>query len=141
MTMAREPAYIPDKMETKAPGRERMEKSLIKLASLANSAGSPAGRGRRLAPALVEEPIRNSGSIRIFVPTPPPQAAPAAQVAPVPAPDPELLSRLARLEAMVAALERQAPATRDLFDEWVRRRQVEEISFAEFLRRRRAGVS
>jgi hypothetical protein len=137
LTTAREPAYIPDKMENRAPGRERMEKSLIKLARLGAPA-APAGRSR------------NSGSIRTFEPAlapPPPIAAPppalvvTSEPAAAPAKDPELLSRLARLEAMVAALERQAPATRDLFGEWVRRRQVEEISFAEFLRRKRAGVS
>ena len=117
-----------------------MEKSLIKLARLSPPMPQ-AGQGRRSGPARSEEPIRNSGSIRIFVPTPVPPPAGVATPEPAAAHDPELLSRLARLEAMVAALERQAPATRDLFCEWIRRRQVEEISFAEFLRRRRSGVS
>jgi len=115
----------------KAPARQRLEQSLIRLARLAPRRDRRAGRHRhadRPEQPRAAAPKANSGNVPIQSEAPP--ALPA-----------ELMTRLARLEAMVAALDRQAPATAELFAEWVRLRRLEEVSFAEFLRRRRNGLS
>ena len=55
----------------------------------------------------------------------------------------DLFERLDRIEERLADLNRPTrpvPATREIFGEWVRLRQWEEMPFGEFLKLRRSGL-
>ena len=139
-------------MPAPTQGRVRLERALISVHRAGRARGpegrrhvvqaSPRPSAERSAPAGSAPP---RGEVREpEVPEAPRQEITQAPVQEAPAAEglAEIIGRLRSIEERLAALQippRPAPASPELFAEWVRMRHWQEIPFGEFLKLRRAG--
>ena len=134
--------------------RDRLQQTLLRASrgARAKPVRRTSSRWDRIAPG--EGAVQAGPAAPSVSPAPSPAAPPAPSLMPGPAPMPvderedaslfgELLDRLDRIEERLADLQRPArpiPPSRELFEEWVRLRQWEEVPFGDFLKLRRSGL-